>query len=294
MNSGISRRKFLGISAAAAGAVALAIGADGLGWEPYHPRVVALELQFPHWPAALDGFRIAQLSDLHYDPYLGTAPIEIAVRLTNEQSPDLIALTGDFVTLPFVENRATRRRSAGHAEPCARLLKSLQSKHGSFAVLGNHDEFSDPDVVTRSLQGQRIEVLRNRAVPIEHNGARFFLAGVNDVLGGDADLDTAMRGIASAEPVVLLAHEPDFADDAARYPIGLQLSGHSHGGQIRIPYLWPLFLPALARTYPKGLYQVGELSLYTNVGIGTIHVPMRWNCPPEITIVTLRCGGRQR
>jgi hypothetical protein len=263
-----------------------------LGWEPYHPQVVSIEPEFPNWPAALDGFRIVQLSDLHYDPYLGTAPIEAAVRVANALSADLVALTGDFVTLPTIETRATSRRAAEQSAPCAALLKELRSKYGSFAVMGNHDEYSNPDIVTASLKGEGIQVLRNQSVPIEHHGARFFLAGVKDVLGGEADLDRALRGIDPAEPVVLLAHEPDFADDTAHYPVGLQLSGHSHGGQIRIPLLWPMFLPGLARKYPKGLNRVGDLVLYTNVGIGTIHVPMRWNCPPEVTVITLRCGGR--
>ncbi len=251
-------------------------------------------MRFPRWPDALDGFRIVQLSDLHYDPYFGSKPIEIAVRITNSLSPDLVALTGDFVTIPPIETRASLLGAAEQIEPCTQLLKPLRSRYGSFAVLGNHDEFSDPHIVARGLAAHGIEVLQNRAVPIEHNGARFFLAGVDDVLGGNADLDVAMRGISSGEPVILLAHEPDFADDAARYPIGLQLSGHSHGGQVRVPYLWPLFLPPLSRKYPMGLYQVGELALYTNVGIGTIHIPMRWNCLPEITVVTLRCGGTAR
>ena len=270
------------------------IAADGLGWEPYHPKVVQLEMRFPRWPDALDGFRIVQLSDLHYDPYLGIEPIEIAVRVVNDLSPDLVALTGDFVTIPLIETRASLFRAAETIGPCSQLLKPLRSKYGSFAVLGNHDEFSHPDIVGRGLAAHGIQVLRNRAIPIEHDGARLFLVGVDDVLGGNADLDVAMRGIPSSEAVVLLAHEPDFADDAARYPIGLQLSGHSHGGQIRVPFLWPLFLPALSRNYPKGLYKVGDLSLYTNVGIGTIHVPIRWNCPPEVTVITLRCGGAAR
>jgi uncharacterized protein len=287
----ISRRRFLGISAASMGAI---LAGDGLAWEPYHPKIVHLEMRFPRWPDALDGFRIVQLSDLHYDPYFGSKPIEIAVRITNGLSPDLVALTGDFVTIPPIETRANLLRAAEQIEPCTQLLKPLRSRYGSFAVLGNHDEFSDPDIVARGLAAHGIQVLRNRAIPIEHDGARLFLAGVEDVLGGNADLDAAMRGISSDEAVILLAHEPDFADGAARFPIGLQLSGHSHGGQIRVPYLWPLFLPALSRKYPKGLYQVGELALYTNVGIGTIHIPMRWNCLPEITVVTLRCGGTAR
>jgi uncharacterized protein len=286
----ISRRKFLGISVASAGAL---VAVDGLGWEPYHPQIVRIEPEFPHWPAALDGLRIVHLSDVHYDPYLGIAPIEAAVRLANSQSADLIALTGDFVTLPTIETRATSRRAAEQSAPCAVLLKQLRSRYGSFAVMGNHDEYSNPDIVTRNLQGEGIQVLRNRSVSIAHNGARFFLAGVNDVLGGEADLGRALRGIGSAEAVVLLAHEPDFADETAHYPVGLQLSGHSHGGQIRIPFVWPMFLPALSRKYPKGLNRVGDLVLYTNVGIGTIRIPMRWNCPPEVTVITLRCGGQR-
>jgi predicted MPP superfamily phosphohydrolase len=287
----ITRRKFVGIAAASAAA---AVAGEGLGWEPYHPNLVDLQLKFPHWPTALDGFRIVQLSDLHYDPHFGTAPIQAAVRLANEQSADLIALTGDFVTLPIIENRPNRKRAAEQIDPCAALLKQLKSRYGAFAVLGNHDEFSAPNIVTKGLQGQGIEVLRNRSLPIEHNGARFFLAGVNDVLGGEADLDRALTGVSTTDPVVLLAHEPDFADDTARYSVGLQLSGHSHGGQIRIPFLWPLFLPALSHRYPKGLYKVGGLTLYTNVGVGTIHIPMRLNCPPEVTLITLRCGDGAR
>jgi len=289
MTAGINRRQFLSITAGVAGA---AIAADGLGWEPYHPQLVRIEPQFPQWPAELDGLRIVQLSDFHYDPYFGIAPIEAAVRLANAQSPDLVVLTGDFVTLPTIETRASRRQSAEMSEPCGLLLRQLRSRYGSFAVLGNHDEFSNPDIVTGALARQGIEVLRNRALPIEHSGARFFLAGVNDVLGGEADLDRTLKGITLADRVILLAHEPDFADDAARYPIALQLSGHSHGGQICFPLIGPIYLPRLARKYPLGLRQVGGLTLYTNVGVGTIQVPMRWNCPPEVTVITLRCGQR--
>lgn len=291
MSSRINRRRFLGISALSLGAV---LAGDGLGWEPFHPKVVQLEMRFPAWPEALDGFRIVQLSDLHYHPYFGIKPIEIAVRMANEFAPDLVALTGDFVTMPKIETRTSLLKAAEEIEPCAQLLKPLRSRYGSLAVLGNHDESSNPGIVTRGLRAHGIEVLRNRAVPIEHNGERIFFAGVDDVLGGNADLGLAMRGISSGEPVILLAHEPDFADNAARFPIALQLSGHSHGGQIRIPFVWPLFLPVLARNYPMGLYQVGGLTLYTNVGIGTIHIPMRWNCLPEVTVVTLRCGGAAR
>jgi predicted MPP superfamily phosphohydrolase len=111
---------------------------------------------------------------------------------------------------------------------------------------------------------------------------------VNDVLSRTADLDKTLRRIPPGEPVILQAHEPDFADQASQYPIDLQLSGHSHGGQIRLPLLPPLYLPKMAKRYVWGRYRIGPLTLYTTAGIGTIGVPMRLNCPPEITFLTLR------
>jgi predicted MPP superfamily phosphohydrolase len=130
-------------------------------------------------------------------------------------------------------------------------------------------------------------VLANRAQAIERDGARIWLAGVNDVLSGSADLTKALRAVPADDAVILLAHEPDYADYAARFPIDLQLSGHSHGGQIRLPFMPPLFLPPLAKKYILGEYQVGPLSLYTNAGLGTVELPLRFNCPAEITLLTL-------
>src|SRR6185437_12458805 len=109
-----------------------------------------------------------------------------------------------------------------------------------------------------------------------------------------ADLPSVLRPIPSGEPVVLLAHEPDWADYVARYPVDLQLSGHSHGGQIRLPLVGAPYLPELGRKYPRGLRRIGSLALYTNVGVGTIRIPMRLNCPPEVTQITLRAGVLSR
>ncbi len=114
------------------------------------------------------------------------------------------------------------------------------------------------------------------------------MGGVNDVLGKTADINLTLRDIPSGEATVLLAHEPDFADRVARHSVDLQLSGHSHGGQVRLPFAPPLYLPNLAKKYIWGQYQIGSLTLYTNPGIGTVGVPMRLNCPPEITMITLR------
>jgi len=168
------------------------------------------------------------------------------------------------------------------------VLKNLRAQHGVWAVLGNHDAFSDPVHVTEALKAVGINVLANTSIPIERNGRRLWLAGVTDVLAHHADLDRALMGISGNESIVLLAHEPDFADHTVKYPVDLQLSGHSHGGQVRLPLMGAVYLPKLGRKYPCGLRTIGRLSLYTNVGIGTLYVPVRWNCAPEITLITLR------
>ena len=138
-----------------------------------------------------------------------------------------------------------------------------------------------------ALQDVGIKVLSNQSMPIERDGGRFWLGGVDDVMGGTANLGATLHDVPAGEPSVLLVHEPDFADYVARYPVDLQLSGHTHGGQVRIPFIHPLFLPELARKYIWGQYQIGGLTLYTNPGLGTVRLPIRWRCPPEITLLTL-------
>jgi predicted MPP superfamily phosphohydrolase len=127
-------------------------------------------------------------------------------------------------------------------------------------------------------------------MPLEQAGARLWLCGVDDVIEGRPNLDVTLKGIPPNEPVVLLLHEPDAADHVAKYPVDLQLSGHSHGGQVRLPFVGAPFLPDLARKYPWGLRRIGRLTLYTNIGLGTIRVPVRFHCPPEITLFTLRAA----
>jgi hypothetical protein len=281
----INRRKFIRLGAAL-GAGALA--ADGIFLEPNSPRMVRLDLRLRRWPSRLDGFTIALLSDFHYDPYFSIHPLKTAIGMVNGLRPNLIALTGDFVSIPWF---GPSTKGAAMAEPCAEWLRQLQAPQGIWAVLGNHDALTNPARVTSALHAAGIQVLANQAVPIERNGSRFWLGGVKDVLVAGADIGATLRPVPSQEAVVLMAHEPDFADDVARHPVDLQLSGHSHGGQVRVPLVGPLYLPELARKYVSGLYQIGQLSLYTTRGIGTIEVPVRFNCPPEITLLTVRCGS---
>ena len=281
-----TRRRFIQL-AAAAGVGAVAV--DATFFEPNRPRVVRQEIVLRRWPARLDGFKIALLSDFHYDPYFSEHPLHAAVPLVNNLHPDLIVLTGDFVSLPmFGETEESDLKAASAAEPCARLLRQMQASHGLWAILGNHDCATDAEVVTNALRGQGIPVLANQSAPIETSGARFWLSGVNDVLNDTADLDATLRPIPRDEATILLAHEPDYADQVAGHPVELQLSGHSHGGQVRIPLLGAPYLPRMGRKYVWGLYRIGALTLYTNPGLGTLGLPIRWNCPPEVTLLTLR------
>ena len=281
-----TRRQFLS-RAAAAGTVAIA--GDAILFAPNRPRIVRQDFLLPRWPERLHGFTVALISDFHYDPYFSVHPLHAAIPMVNGLHPDLILLTGDFVSVPVVGDE---RKAAFAAEPCARLLRQMTAPHGLWAVMGNHDDGTDPEHVTRALQAENIQVLANQSAPIERDGARIWLAGVNDVLSHTADLTKTLRHVPAGEAVILLAHEPDFADEASQFPIDLQLSGHSHGGQVRIPLFPPLYLPELAKKYVWGTYHVGPLTLYTNAGLGTVGVPMRLNCPPEITLLTLRSPAK--
>jgi len=270
--------------AATAGAAALA--GDSILIAPNYPRIVRQEIALRRWPERFEGFTIALLSDFHYDPYFSQHPVHKAIAMVNSLHPDLIVLVGDFVSIPSFgvdEGQAARA-----AAPCAELLRQMRAHYGLWAVLGNHDFYTSPIVVSHALREQGINVLANQSVAIEAEGQRFWLGGVTDVLSGTADPQTTFEQKPAGEAAVLLAHEPDYADFVTRFDVDLQLSGHSHGGQVRFPFLPPLYLPAMARKYILGLYRIGELMLYTNPGLGTVGLPMRLNCPPEITFLTLR------
>ena len=251
-------------------------GAYAILLEPQWLAVERVRVRLKRLAPKLDGFRVAQLSDLHRGQCVLEEDIHRAVDLTNRLKPDLVVLTGDYVT-----------GSEEYAESCARALGDLCAAHGVLAILGNHDHWTDADAVQRALESNGIRVLRNDAVPIEHNHARLWVAGVDDVWEEKADLNAALRGVPKSEATILLAHEPDYADTASRFPVDLQLSGHSHGGQVRLPLIGAPQLPYLGTKYPWGLRAVGAMQVYTNRGIGMISPPVRFGCRPEITLLTL-------
>ncbi len=285
-----TRRTFLKSGAAL---LTAGLAGDAAAWEPDYPRVTRLDVPLKRLSPAWNGLRIVQLSDFHYDPYFSVTPIRHAVEIVGKLQPDLIVLTGDFIT----ETHDSRwvfsyTQRTEYVRLCAALLGRMHSRLGSFAIMGNHDVKFGAGTVIESLQSNGIKVLRNSSLPLEENGSRLWLAGVDDVLEGKPDLDLSLQQIPNGEPVILLAHEPDYVLESARSDVDLQLSGHSHGGQIRIPLLGAPYLPELGRKFPMGSYQIRDTRLYTNVGLGTITIPFRFNCRAEITEFTLRSVHR--
>jgi predicted MPP superfamily phosphohydrolase len=279
----LSRRAFLrwalGVPLAAAAAAAGGVG-YAYGIEPDWLAVERIALAVPGLSPALDGLKIAHLSDLHGGPYTGQREVRAAVEAAMGLSPDLVVLTGDYVL-----------HSAGYAAPCARELAALQAPLGVYAIPGNHDYWTDIEVVTAELHATGLTLLQNEARRLAIDGQALWLVGLDDVWERHHDLDAALAGIPQGEPVLLLVHEPDFADEAARAPhsIFLQLSGHSHGGQVNLPLVGRPVLPWLGRRYPAGLAKVpgSGLQVYTSRGVGLIAPPVRFNCRPEVALITL-------
>ena len=261
------------------------MAADSLFVTPYHPIAQPVEVRLKRLPDEFDRFRIAQISDVHFGPYMDKAGVRRGLDLARSFQPDLLVFTGDFVAHNFGESHGPN--GARHAEPFADVVVTEWKETPVIAALGNHDHWNGAEIVSRALSERGIKLLRNAAFPIERPKSRLWIAAVDDAYAGMADLRVAIQQIPFGEATVLLAHEPDFADQAARYPIDLQLSGHSHGGQVRLPGVGALILPAMAHKYPVGLNRVGAMQVYTNCGLGVIDPPVRFNCPPEVTLLTL-------
>jgi uncharacterized protein len=247
--------------------------------------IVQRPIAIANLPTSFHGYRIVQLSDIHLDEYTEPYFLERIVAKVNSLTPELVLLTGDFIThgsLTFIAGGHAIRRSA-------EILSTLTAPH-RYAILGNHDVAFNGPVVTKALADHGTPVLINQFLPIERNGDRLWLCGVDDPGSSYPDLDLTLPTKPDG-PVLLMAHEPDYADNVIAHPRGhlvdLMLSGHSHGGQIRLPFLGPLVLPPMAEKYPEGYYRFNQMQLYVNRGIGTVGLPFRLNCPPEITVLTL-------
>jgi hypothetical protein len=284
----VTRRQFFKTSLCGAAGVALYSGEIERHWIDVTRRDIHLR----DLPAAFEGLRIAQLSDIHLDEFTEPFLLHDAIDHINRLQPDLVLLTGDYVTFEL----STKKFAVKAAWQCAEILNTLKCKE-RYAIMGNHDAFLGEKYVTEALTSNSITVLNNACLPIERRGDRIWLAGLDDPIGGDPDpnaaIPSSIRNI-PGQPVILMCHAPDYVDTLVSQPAGkavdLVLSGHTHGGQVRLPLLGALELPPMGRKYVEGLFRLGGLQLYVNRGLGTIGVPFRLDCPPEITSFTLRRG----
>jgi len=272
----LSRRAF--VVAWAGGIVAAAGAAGAYAWriEPNRISLSRRTLPLPRWPEDEPPLKVGQLTDLHCDSFPSVLRARRAADLLMKQNPDLVVLTGDFVT----------SHGEQWAEPAADVLsQTARAPMGAFAVLGNHDYWSNSsEVLMRELGRIGVPVLQNEALPVP--GRRnLWILGVKSIATGAADAKVAAIGVPENAVKILLAHEPDFVDFAGIKAV-VQLSGHSHGGQVRIPFL-PVWTPTGARKYHTGFYPHAPIPIYVSRGIGTIGPPLRFRCPPEATVLTL-------
>lgn len=249
---------------------------------PRHLRLERVRVAPPHLPPALDGLRVGFITDIHFEPDRPLALLERGVALLNDAAPDLIVLGGDYIN----------SRAAGFDRPLA-LLAQLRAPLGVHAVLGNHDYWAGGDHIAARLASAGIGVLRNEAARLAApDGTPWWLIGVDSAARHHDDLDQAFACLPARGFRLLLAHEPEVADSVAArgHRADLQLSGHSHGGQIVLPKIGAPLLPRLGRRYIRGLSArcaPGGPLVYTSRGLGAVPPYVRWNCPPEVTLLTL-------
>ena len=278
----MTRRSFL-VGASAAG---LSLAAYGGLHARHEIEVTHRTLRIRNLPDAFLGFRFVQLSDIHLEEYTEAWFLRRAVDIINQLHPELVLITGDFVSRGPASDKFAWR-AAGVAAEVIEELRAPQR----YACLGNHDVGVGADRVIAPLRAHHTPVLVDSYVPIQRGSDYLWLAGSDDAGTRDPDLNLAVPDAPRA-PVILMCHEPDYVDHVIRHPrfpwIDVMLSGHTHGGQVRLPVLGPLILPPMGKKYIEGRFQFAHMELYVNRGLGTVGLPFRLNCPAEITHFTLQ------
>jgi predicted MPP superfamily phosphohydrolase len=266
----ISRRAALG--GLAAGGVGLITGAGAYGYAYARHRIELVRASLPvsGLPTALDGLRVGLITDLHHSELVPREDVEHAANLIMAEKPDLIVLGGDYITL------ADRR----FIEPCVEALDRLKAPEGVFAVLGNHD---DDRHTPAALERRGFTVLRDERTRIVINQEHFEIVGLDFWTRGRNEITRVLQG--AEPPAMLIAHDPRRLNEAAKFDIGLVLSGHTHGGQVVLPY----FGPFAARRFPvvAGTARRENTTIFVSRGVGTVVVPYRLNCPPDVALLTL-------
>ena len=242
------------------------------------PEITETDIWLNRLSPAHDGLKIAHLTDLHHSLYTPLDEIQRAVHMANHLRPDMVALTGDYVTL-----------SPAYIWPVARALGKLRARLGVFAILGNHDFRVDPEEITRALRAQRIRVLRNAHCALRSGAGRLWMVGVDDLWWEAADIRAALRSIPARDPKILLCHNPLGIYTAAAHGIDLVLSGHTHGGQVRLPMVGSVYgRSKLGERFVEGWNRLDGTQIYVSRGIGKVLLPIRFGCPPEVTLLRLR------
>jgi uncharacterized protein len=274
----LNRRVFIArVSAVAASTAAVGLVGAGSFNALGPPALLRVPVRLPKLDPAFNGFRIAVVSDIHLGPLSGRAHTERIVGMINETAPDLVAIVGDVVD-----------GTVGELGPAAEPLRDLDSREGTFFVTGNHEYYvEDPGAWLRELERLGVQPLRNENTAIRRGTAAFDLAGVNDIAGesrSDApDFDRALSGMESTRPTILLAHQPVLVGEAAARGVDLQLSGHTHGGQ-----MWPFhYVVQLVQPSLAGLSIVDDTQLYVTRGAGFWGPPVRIGAPPDLTVLSL-------
>jgi len=234
------------------------------------------QIHVANLPQSFAGLRIVHITDIHHGLYLPLQAVLDAVELSNRLEPDIVALTGDFITY-----------SRSYIDPVAEVLGGVKARCGVFATLGNHDFRVGADPITRALRRVGVDVLRNQNAVIRRGRDTLYVCGIED-LGYKPDLTRAMRGVPEGAPVLLLSHHPGIIRKAARAGVSLVLSGHTHGGQFRLPVVGSIYGKPLDRTrFKAGLDAMGGTQIYVSRGIGTVVLPVRYRCPAEIPLFHL-------
>ena len=277
--SRLSRRDYLKLAGL--------IGIGGLVYatkiEPAWLDVVDVPLTLPRLDSGFSGFRMVQISDIHMGRWMNRERFSAVVDLVLEQDPDLIAITGDFVIGDREKNWYTDilRDLLGE-------LKRLGDVSPTVAVLGNNDCYAGATLVRETLSNANIVELSNTVFSIVRGDSQLHFCGVEDMIYGSPDLEGVFANLPEEGSAILLAHEPDFADiSAATGRFDLQISGHSHGGQVVLFSDSLRVIPWLAKKYPSGWHKIDKMQQYTNRGVGMSHLDVRLNCRPEITVFTL-------
>lgn len=263
------------------------IGLSGAGTVSYSYlsrldiEINKIKITSPRIPPSFKEKKIVHISDLHFGFFLHIPELtEIAARI-KQMNPDMICFTGDLIDHEFTRSQATE---------VAKILRGLTAELGKFAILGNHDYWGNVALVQTCLQESGFTLLKNDVTEIKWEDDYIYLSGIDDVLAGTPDMEPVDQRMQTHKDIfhIALVHEPDYANEMAYHDVDLQLSGHSHGGQIALPLIGPILTPQGSKKYTTGLYKINDrLTLYTNRGLGTTILPLRFFCKPELTLIEL-------